>query len=188
MAVTACHHILQYFFPKIHLIIFPAFSSLFLRQGCADIDNVDNAGIERIIDALNGTVSRHAIDGISRADIWALAATVGTDFGQRSNSRVDMNLKWWGRVDCEKTGLPCRAANGAVVPCSAKKGTHRALPAINLHTHELYNFFLNNFGFNQRDTVTIMGAHTFGVLRMAVRIKMVLVHIGQTNFPHRRWF
>ena len=161
---------------------------MFLRQGCADIDNVDNAGIERIIDALNGTVSRHAIDGISRADIWALAATVGTDFGQRSNSRVDMNLKWWGRVDCEKTGLPCRAANGAVVPCSAKKGTHRSLPAINLHTHELYNFFLNNFGFNQRDTVTIMGAHTFGVLRMAVRIKMVLVHIGQTNFPHRRWF
>ena len=168
------------YFQKVHIIKFPAFLSFFLRQGCVDINNPDNAGIERIIDALNGTVSRHAIDGVSRADIFALAATVGTNVSQRSDSRVDMELKSWGRVDCEKTGLPCTASNGAVVPCSAKKGTHRALPANNLHTHELYNFFLNNFGFNQRDTVTIMGAHTFGQVRKVVCMKLVFVHV-RTN-------
>jgi hypothetical protein len=124
-----------------------------------------------VIDILSPIVNRHATEGVSRADIFALATTVGADVKQRSNSRIDMRLKWWGRVDCEKTGQPCKDANGNTVTCSAKKGPHHEFPNINMHTHDLYSFFSDNFGFNQRDTVAIMGAHTLGVVRVEVREK-----------------
>ena len=136
--------------------------------GCIDIDNPDNAGLESVIDILTPIVSKHGKSGVSRADIFALATTVGADVKQRSNSRVDMKLKWWGRVDCEKTGKPCLDASGNAVTCSAKKGPHHEFPSIHFNTHQLYAFFKDNFGFNQRDTVAIMGAHTMGVIRTEV--------------------
>ena len=121
-----------------------------------------------MIDILGPIVTRHAIEGVTRADIYALSSTVGADVTQRSDSRVDMRLKWWGRVVCEKTGKPCLDASGNAVTCSAKKGPHHEFPSINMHTHELYGFFKDNFGFNQRDTVAIMGVHTLGVIRTEV--------------------
>lgn len=42
-----------------------------------------------------------------------------------------------------------------------------------MHTHDLYSFFSDNFGFNQRDTVAIMGAHTLGVVRQEVGMNCV---------------
>ena len=143
--------------------------SIYICQGCIDLDNPDNAGIEPAIDILGPIVTKHAKAGVNRVDIWALAATVGADVKQRSDSRIDMRLKWWGRVDCEKTGQPCKDANGSTVTCSAKKGPHHEFPNNNMHTHELYGFFKDNFGFNQRDTVAIMGAHTLGVVKLEVR-------------------
>jgi hypothetical protein len=41
----------------------------------------------------------------------------------------------------------------------------REIPGANTNTHELFTFFQKNFGFNQRQTVAIMGAHTLGVLQ-----------------------
>lgn len=134
-------------------------------DGCIDIDNHDNAGLSNIIDLLQPIVNRHGIDGFSRGDIWALAATVGADVSQRSDSRVDMTLKWWGRVDCEKTGQTCKGPNGETVSCNSKKGPHHQFPNIHMHTAELYSFFKDGFGFSQRDTVAIMGAHTLGRIR-----------------------
>jgi catalase (peroxidase I) len=144
-----------------------------IDEGCIDVSNPDNAGIEPAIDVLSPIVNKFAIDGVSRSDMWALAATVGADVTQRSNSRVDMRLKWWGRVDCEKTGKPCTDASGNSVTCSAKKGSHHEFPSTNMHTHDLYSFFSDNFGFNQRDTVAIMGAHTLGVVRPEVGMNCV---------------
>jgi hypothetical protein len=162
-----------------------------LIVGCIDLDNPDNAGIGPAIDALGPIVQRHAIEGVSRADIMALSAVVGTDIAQRSNSRIDFQLKWWGRVDCEKTGQACVGKDGNTVECSSKKGPHRAMPSIHMHTSELYGFFKDNFGFNQRETVAIMGAHTLGVVRQEVRfvsqpfltfvMKAVTTHSNGTN-------
>jgi Peroxidase len=129
----------------------------------------DNAGVEPSIDALSPIVDRHAVEGVSRADIWALSAVVGTDVTQRSNSRIDFRINWWGRVDCENTGQACLGEDGSPVECSAKKGPHHTFPSIHMNTHELYQFFSDEFGFNQRDTVAIMGAHTLGVVREEVR-------------------
>jgi Peroxidase len=88
---------------------------------------------------------------------------------QRSDSRINYKLKWWGRVDCEKTGKTCIGANGQAVTCSSKKGPHHEFPNINLNTHELFGFFKDEFGFNQRDAVAAMGAHTIGEVRQEVR-------------------
>jgi Peroxidase len=138
--------------------------------GCVDLENPDNFGLADPISALSDVVSRHAttVSGLSRADIWALSAVVGVDMAQRSDSRIDFDLYWWGLVDCENTGSECLDADQNTVPCTSTRGPHRDLPGINLRTADLYAFFENEFGFNQRETVTIMGAHTLGALATEV--------------------
>ena len=139
------------------------------------MDNPDNAGIEEAIDVLAPIVNQHAIKGVSRSDIWVLSSLVATDVSQRRNSRIDFTMKWWGRVDCEKTGTTCRGQGGSAVACSAKKGPHHTFPNLHMNTHDLYGFFSDNFGFNQRETVTIMGAHTIGVIREEVCVSLFLL-------------
>lgn len=140
-----------------------------MRIGCIDLDHHDNAGISPAMNALRPIVARHTVSGlISRADIWALAATVATDVTQRDNSRIDFSMNWFGRVDCENTGNPCLGADGTPVVCMDAKGPHRDLPGKDMHTHDLYSFFETQFGFSQRETVVIMGAHTLGVVRKEV--------------------
>lgn len=134
-------------------------------DGCIDLDHKDNAGLNGVIDLLQPIVNRHAKNGFSRADVWALAATVAADVSQQPDSRVDITLKWWGRVDCENAGQPCRGPNGENVSCSSKKGPHHEFPNLHMHTSDLYSFMRNQFNFNQRDTVAIMGAHTLGKIR-----------------------
>lgn len=121
------------------------------------------------MNALSDIVSQHAVGGVSRADIWALAATVGADITQNPNSRIDFPFNTWGRVNCEDTGSPCLDESGNSVTCSSTLGPHRPHPGVNMFTADLYQFFANEFGFDQTDTVTIMGAHTIGVLATEVR-------------------
>jgi hypothetical protein len=137
-------------------------------DGCIDLDNPDNFGFEVPIQALQPVVEKYANTetGVSRADIWALASFVGCDLAQGS-SHVKFSLKrlgWWGRVDCENTGQVCRDKHGQEVECSATKGPHREMPSLNILTDDLYNFFEDEFGFDEEDTVAIMGAHSLGRL------------------------
>jgi cytochrome c peroxidase len=128
------------------------------------MDDPSNAGIGPAVDALQPIVDGHP--GVSRADLWALAAVVGAELAQRQTSdRVAFPLRFWGRVDCEDTGAPCVDASGAAVACAAKKGSFHVFPSIHMHTHEVFEYFASNFGFDQRETVAIMGAHTLGVIR-----------------------
>jgi len=65
-----------------------------------------------------------------------------------------------GRPTCD--GLdPLDCVDGH---CSQNRGPHRDLPSPDLHTGELVQFFADNFDFDERDTVAIMGAHTLGGL------------------------
>jgi Peroxidase len=139
-------------------------------SGCVNLENPENFGLGIPISALSDVVSRHATaeSGLSRADIWAMSAVVGADLSQRPNSRIDFDLSWWGRVDCENTGSVCLDTDQNTVPCTATLGPHRNLPGIDLNTADLYAFFENEFGFDQRETVTIMGAHTIGALATEV--------------------
>jgi hypothetical protein len=88
---------------------------------------------------------------------------------QRSDSRINYELTFWGRVNCESTGNPCIGADGQAVTCSSKAGPHHEFPNIHMNTHELFSFFEDEFGFDQRDAVAAMGAHTIGVVRQEVR-------------------
>jgi len=39
-------------------------------------------------------------------------------------------------------------------------GPTRALPSAHLHTQQILDFFEGNFGFTERETAAILGAHT----------------------------
>lgn len=132
------------------------------------MSNPANLGMAKPMNALNDVVNQHALDGVSRADIWALAATVGADVKQDPSSRIEFPFTTWGRVNCENTGLPCFDENGNSVTCNATAGWHRVHPGDNMFTADVYQFFADQFGFNQTDTITIMGAHTIGTLATAV--------------------
>jgi hypothetical protein len=142
-------------------------------DGCIDLENPDNLGFEEPIKALQPIVEKYANveTGVSRADIWALATFVGCNMAQGSN-RVNFSPKhlgWWGRVDCENAGRPCLGKDGQEVECSATKGPHREFPSVNILTDDLYKFFEDEFGFDEEDTVAIMGAHSLGRLEKEVR-------------------
>jgi hypothetical protein len=141
-------------------------------DGCIDLENPENFGLQRPIHALQPIVEQYANaeTGVSRADIWALASFVGCDLAQGS-TRINFSLKrlgWWGRVDCENADQPCRDKEGQEVECSATKGPHRSFPSPNILTDDLYKFFEEEFGFDEEDTVLVMGAHSIGRLAKEV--------------------
>lgn len=149
--------------------------SRFAVSGCVDLNNHENFGLEKPIDALETVVAQHG-SVLSRADIWALAATVGTDVTQDPDDRIDFPFVWWGRVDCEAKATPCLGPNEEEVPCTAKHGPHHEHPTIHLNTAELYHFFSTEFGFDTREAIVAMGAHTIGTL--SVEVSAALIPVG----------
>ena len=133
-------------------------------DGCIDLDNIDNLGLAGAINALRPIVEEYAVDGVSRADIWALAATTGADLAQ-GRERVDFDFTAYGRATCEQANDVCRNQDGVNVVCDETHGPHRDLPSADLTTHQLLDFFAQNFDFSLHETVAIMGAHTLGRLR-----------------------
>ena len=152
-------------------------------DGCVDMSDPDNAGLDLPIAALETVVARHR-DVLSRADIWALAALVGVETLQEPQSPdpsfVEFPLFWVGRIDCDDvqfhmnnqgggqgqdvTVAMCTNVRQESIPCSASTGDYYALPSPDLTTHELFTYFRQTFGFTIRETVIAMGAHTVGVL------------------------
>jgi len=135
-------------------------------DGCVDLTNEDNGGLLEPIRALRPIVAQHAGPGrlLSRADIWALAGLTGADVAQE-RQRVDMRMHHFGRVNCEVANNICFNADGFQQPCSDVRGPHRHLPPADITTHDLFAFFNENFGYNDKETVAIMGAHTIGQLK-----------------------
>lgn len=119
-------------------------------DGCVDMSNLDNTGLLIPIDALAPVVSTYR-GNLSRADIWALATIVAAEEAQRRDDHIPMPFEWVGRTDCSSA--------------TGKTGPAQNLPPVDLTTHELMKFFLDNFGLSTRETVALMGAHTIGQLR-----------------------
>ena len=99
--------------------------------------------------------------GMTRADIWVLAALEGAR-GSLADEDMEnhyFDMEWIGRPTCEDLcdGEDCDSYG-------QDSGPHRDLPSPNLDTHELLDYFSDAFGFDERDTVAIMGAHTLGAL------------------------
>jgi hypothetical protein len=137
-------------------------------DGCVDLENADNNGLEIPISALEPIVAKYVdVASISRADIWAMATLIAADDAERGNNIGEFSMTHIGRVDCEKKGTPCLNKDGDVTTCGATSGPHRDLPGPDMDTHQLLQFFSEGFGFNPRETVAIMGAHTIGTLSRA---------------------
>lgn len=134
-------------------------------DGCVDMLNPDNAGLEVPITALDSIVDEHENEelGFSRADIWALAALVGADEAQPFPV-VDFTLTSIGRRNCEDANDRCLNSQGQQTPCRANRGPHRELPHADITTEDLFHFFRDTFSFGVKATVALFGAHTLGVL------------------------
>jgi len=134
-------------------------------DGCVDLLFSENDGLEKPIVALRPIVDKHEDKqlGISRADIWALAALVGADEAQ-PRPIADFSLKTLGRQNCEDANNDCFDADGRRTQCREDRGPHRKLPHADITTKDLFHFFSAEFGFGDKQTVALFGAHTLGVL------------------------
>jgi len=132
-------------------------------DGCVDLSHGDNFGLDIPIDALRPIVDKYASPafGISRADIWALAALVGSEVSQND---ISFPMEYIGRVDCENAHEVCYKEDGTTEqPCQENRGPHRPLPEPDLTTSQLLHWFSQRFEYSTRETTAIMGAHTVGV-------------------------
>jgi hypothetical protein len=150
------------------------FSHKILFVGCIDLSDPANNGLAIPISVLDSVVQQFATPstGLSRADIWALATMVGADVANHGNitQPISFTQNWFGRVDCESANSVCLNANGQSVSCSERAGPHRAMPSATFNSPAVFSYFANNFGFTERQTVTIMGAHTCGSLAKNVSL------------------
>lgn len=120
-------------------------------DGCIDLTNPDNFGLEEPIDALASVVAAYTREGgLTRADIWAMAAMLAAQDAQPRNRGVSYDFHWYGRATCSAT--------------DGKGGPNRSMPSPDFTTSGLLHFFSSEFGFSARETVAIMGAHSIGTL------------------------
>ena len=124
-------------------------------DGCVDMNDDENFGLEIPIAALEALPT---YDALSRADVWALAALVGAYESQEEPRARAFPLEHFRRVNCEDAA-ECRSAS-----CGPRDGPPRFIPNGNLHTPKLLQFFREEYGFDARETVAIMGAHSIGSL------------------------
>lgn len=132
-------------------------------DGCVDMENDDNAGLDVPMAYLEPVVSMFSHYGMTRADIWVLAALEGAR-GTLTDDTIDdysFDMEWIGRTNCEDA---CVDGDDSCDSYAQDSGPHRDLPSPNLDTHELIAYFRDAFDFDERDTVAIMGAHTLGTL------------------------
>ena len=136
--------------------------------------NPNNLGIGTAISALDDVVQKFANNrtGLSRADIWALAVTVGADVADHGSvtQPINFTMNWFGRVDCENVNQVCLNMHGVVQPCTKTNGPTRIHASPTFNTDDVFNYFATHFSFNQRQTVAIMGAHTVGRMAKSVRL------------------
>lgn len=129
--------------------------------------NPDNAGLVMPINALQSVVQDFEDEGMSRTDIWMLAALVASEVSERTLG-TDFPMQWIGRKTCEElNNNNCgRNAEGRPSTCGPFGGPHRALcHADTAGTGTIQDFMAKEFGFDAQKTTAIMGAHSVGAMR-----------------------
>merc|ERR1711935_120359 len=139
-------------------------------DGCINIDNDSNAGLDDAIDIMEDVYTTVKADGIviTRADLWAIGGRAAADYGMEgmpNHKDYDSSQTWrtvvqaWvspfptfktGRVDCDSATDDGYTTDEHVFP-SAHDNFNTVMP-----------YFTSEFGFTNDQTVAIMGAHTYG--------------------------
>lgn len=142
-------------------------------DGCINLDDDHNAGLSlgiNIAEAVKEDIEEEGIF-ISRADLWAILGRAGAEYGMEGmpghenfdNSVVSFSNSInafvspfptfkYGRTDCET---------------SPNTTALDDLPGDTLTHDDLFAFFASEFGFDDNQTVLIMGAHTYGRMQEA---------------------
>ena len=117
-----------------------------LPNGCIDMTDGDNAGLQRVLDMLEPVDKQ--FPECSTADLYALAGAVATDvgFARAGNRNKPMvNSFRWGRH--------------SVTSCPIE---HERLPRHQPGLSHMRDVFTTGYGFNDQEMVALMGAHSVG--------------------------
>ena len=141
-------------------------------DGCINLENSHNAGLDLAIEIMENVYEDVEVDGvvISRADVWAIGGRAAAEYGMvgmPGHQDWDEDVTTWqesidsfvspfatfkyGREDCETAPYTSDVHD---------------FPTGQDNHEQVFDFFAENFGFDDNETVIIMGAHTFG--RMAL--------------------
>lgn len=112
-------------------------------DGCLDLSNIDNGGLDDPIDDLEPIVEDYA-EFLTRGDIWALAAYVAIEEQQTGGTTIPFDLQFVQRPSCDDPNNP----------------PEDNLPSAHLTTGGLVTYFGDVFDLNGRETAAVMGAHT----------------------------
>merc|ERR1711874_388850 len=124
-------------------------------DGCLNVNNHDNAGLVASLDTLYLANSYDSL--LSRADFWALAGVYAVD------KTIELNNDDCGEDDCEvpDSGLVFQWGR---TDCDTAPYTDVdvGLPSALLDHAHVMSFFAGEFGFDDNETVALLGAHTLG--------------------------
>ena len=122
-------------------------------DGCLDMSRPPNAGLIGYITILDGLFTSKYAEKMSRADFYSLTAVVGlekaTSYSQ-DKFRGRYQLKF-GRKDCST---------------ASHEDSKNNFPSALGNIDDTLSFFARDFGFNTREAVALLGAHTLGGVRM----------------------
>lgn len=133
--------------------------------GCVDMNHPDNAGLVMPINALQALEDEYESLGLSRTDLWMLSGVVAADV---SVPDASFPFQWVGRRTCEDlNNNNCGFDfNGQRANCGRFGGPNRALCHGDTDgTRDIQTFMAREFGFDEEQTVAIMGAHSIGAMR-----------------------
>lgn len=126
----------------------------------------DNAGLLKPIQAFQSVVDTFALRGLTRTDIWVLAALAAAEVA-RPPPHVDIAfpLHFIGRRTCEMS-IPLGGCGvdffGNPTVCDMTHGRHVELPHGTIGTQSINDFFVREFNFTPQQITAIMGAHSVG--------------------------
>jgi Peroxidase len=118
-------------------------------DGCVDITNPSNFGLEPPIDKLAPIVAFHSAF-LTPGDVWVLAGLTASRVMQKSTTSQPFPFTFVGRPHCG----------------NSKAGPPRTLPSAHFTTSQVLNFFASQFNYTSRDTVAILGSHSLYVVLM----------------------
>jgi len=110
-----------------------------VADGCVDLTSPENNGLQEIVDMLQPIAD--GVQGtLSRADVWALAASMAIEFAGGPSVQFQT-----GRLDA-----------------TSCHGHGARLPDAELGRSHIIDIFVSKLGFTERETAALMGAHVLG--------------------------
>jgi len=132
-------------------------------NGCVDMANPDNAGLDKPVSALEPIANDFLDRGLTRTDIWMLAGLVATETAIPPDDRdILFDLQWVGRKTCEQM-VDCGVDfGGNPTVCTPMRGPNVRQAHASFGTRSIQSFFETEFKFSPQQVTALMGAHSVG--------------------------